>query len=219
MNNRTDLSFRLTGFGGAMALALAAFTAPAAASITITQSGAAAPTYTTTLNFDEPGGPTGADVPANAWAGSHNITSFVSGAGANAVGDNSAATGQGTNSYWGPFGVFINFGQDLTALSMQAWDNSGQPTPFGGGAAMIALNDGIEVGSLFVTPAIGGAGDSWYHITTTGGSVFDEVRFLGFAFAGPNSYVDNLSWNAVPEPTSLSLLALGAIGLLSRRRR
>ena len=216
--SRGSLALRLSGFGGAMALALAAFSVPAMASITITQSGVAAPTYTTTLNFDEPGGPTGNDVPANAWAASHNITSVVSGAGANSVNDNSASTGQGTNSYWGPFGVFINFGQDLTAMSLQAWDNSGSPTPFGGGAAMVALNDGLEVGFLFVTPAFGGVGQSWYDITTTGGSVFDEVRFLGFGFA-PNSYVDNLSWNAVPEPTSLSLLALGAIGVLARRRR
>lgn len=192
---------------------------PALADVIIMQQAAPAPTYSTTLNFDEPGGPTGANVPNNSWAGAPwNIPTFQSGEGSNFVGDLSGATGQGTNAYYGPYGVFITFGGDLTEMSFQGWDNSGPPSPFGGGAIVAALNDGLEVAVLPVEPAWGGAGDSWYHITTSGGMVFDEVRFLGFGFF-PESVVDNLSWNAVPEPASLALLGFGLVAVIRRRSR
>jgi len=205
-----------------VAIGVGILSSPALAGVVVVQQTAAAPTYTTTLNFDEPGGPTGANVPNNSWSGAPwNIPVFSSGDGvANFVGDNSAATGQGTNSYYGPFGVFITFGsQDLTSMSFQGWDNGGPGGPFGGGALVDVLNNGIEIGSLFVTPAWGGVGKTWYNITTTGTTVFDEVRFLGFDFAFPQSVVDNLSWNTTPEPASLTLFGFGAIALITRRRR
>lgn len=191
----------------------------AMADLTITQQAAPAPTYATTLNFDEPGGPTGANVPNNSWASAPwQIPVFQSGEGSNLVGDLSAATGQGTNAYYGPYGVFINFANDLTAMSFQGWDSSGPPSPFGGGALVVALNDGNEVASLFIDPAWAGAGDSWFNLTTTGGTTFDEIHFLGFSFF-PESVVDNLSWNAVPEPASASLLVLGCLAALRRRAK
>ncbi|MBL0921690.1 MAG: hypothetical protein IBJ10_06125 [Phycisphaerales bacterium] len=183
--------------------------------------GASAPTYATTLTFDEVGGPTGANVPSNAWTGV-GITSMVSGSGANAVTNVSAQPGFGWlgtgNVFYGPFGVFINFGSDLTEFSAQFWDSSGPASGFGGGAAVIAFNDGVEVGFLFVTnPAFGGAGNTWIDITTDSGSVFDEVRLLGFGFF-PESYVDNLSWNAVPAPASALVAGLGLFAAARRRR-
>jgi hypothetical protein len=189
----------------------------AAADVMIMQSAAPAPTYSTVLNFDEPGGPTGANVPNNSWAGAPwNIPVFQSGEGSNFVGDLSGATGQGTNAYYGPYGVFINFGDDLTEMSFQGWDSSGPPSPFGGGALVYLLDNGNDVGFLSVTPAWGGAGDSWFNITTSGGTVFDEMRWLGFGFF-PESVVDNLSWNVVPEPASLMLFAFGVLALVRRR--
>ncbi len=200
-------------------VAVLAIALPAAASAAVTvTNGASAPTYATVLNFDEAGGPTGINVPNNSWAGSPwFIPTFVSGEGSNFVGDNSFATGDASNSYAGPFGVFITFGSDLTAMSFQGWDPSGPPSPIGGGAGAIAFDNGVEVGSWFGTAAFGGAGDPWFDITTTDGSVFDEVRFLGFGFS-PTSYVDNLSWNVVPEPTGVLLIGIGAISLLQCRR-
>ncbi len=209
--------FRTIVFAG-LGIGIVSF--PANASIVITQSAGAAPTYATTLNFDEPGGPTGNNVPNDSWdVPPWNIPVFSSGdVIANDVGDHSAFTGQGTNSYVGPFGVFIEFGQDLTEMSFQGWDDSGPGGAFGGGAAVAAYNDGSEVASIFITPAYGGAGDSWFNITTSGGMVFDQIAFLGFGFF-PQSYVDNLSWNAVPEPGSLALLAIGGVAMIRRRGR
>ena len=193
--------------------------APAFASVSVTQ-GSSAPTYSTILNFDEPGGPTGNNIPTNAWSGAPwNIVSFQSGEGANNVGPHALETGQSTNSYWGPFGVFIRFADDMTEMSFHAWDSSGPPSPFGGGMAVVLINDGDEnnpVHFQLYNPAYGGAGLHAFNITTSAGTVFDEVRILGFGFS-PQTYVDNLSWNAVPEPTSLALLGLGGLALLRRR--
>lgn len=190
--------------------------AAASAGITIAQTEAPAPTYATTLTFDEPGTPTGS-VPSNAFA-STGLAVLESGTGVNTVGDVTGFlpwVGSG-NSFYGPFGVFMTFSNDLTEFSTQAWDPSGPPSPFGGGMGVYVFNDGIEVASAFVTPAWGGVGKSWFNVTTTDGSVFDEVRILGFGFPY-ETYVDNLSWNAVPGPGGLALLGL-AFARRSRRR-
>ncbi len=191
----------------------------AQAGYTITQ-GDSAPTYSTTLNFDEPGGPTGVNVPNNSWAvPPYNITDIRSGDQvANFVGDNSLATGQSTNSYFGPFGVFMTFANDLTEMSLNAWDSSGPGGPFGGGAAVVLFDDGAEVASLFFTPAFGVPEGSAFNITTDGGSVFDDVRVLGFGFPA-DTYVDNLSWNVVPEPTCGLLATCAGFLLMGLRRR
>ena len=186
----------------------------AMASVTVTQ-GSSAPTYTTMLNFDEAGGPTGS-VPTNAWAGI-GIASLNAGDGNPLVDDWATVTGQpwlgAGNSFFGNFGVFINFDGDVSEMSLQAWDPSGAPSPFGGGFGVFAFDDGVEVASYIGTPAYGGFGDEWYNIVGTDGMVFDEVRLVGFGFS-PETFVDNLSWNRpVPVPGALVLLASGLAGL------
>lgn len=186
--------------------------------VTISQ-GPSAPTYSTTLNFDEPGGPTGS-LPTSAFA-SYGISRLEAGDGNNFVGDNTAGqpwVGTG-NSFFGSFGVFINFSNDVTAFSANVWDPSGAPSPFGGGLGVIVFDNGTEIASLFTTPAWGGLGDPAFNITTSGGTVFDEVRILGFGFF-PTTYADDLSWNVVPEPgcgVALGMATLCLCGLLRRR--
>lgn len=196
----------------------------AGAAITITQTAAAAPTYSTQLNFDQPGSPAGVPIPSDSFA-AWGISNFGSGDNPNAVnvgqvntnpGFGWLGTGNVAHSAWG---LMINFSNQLSAFSGQYWDDSGPGTFFGGGAVVVALKGGVEVGSLFLTaPAFSPTAKSWIDITTTDGDTFDEVRLVGFGFF-PTAYADNLSWEvAVPAPSSLGVLALGGI-IAGRRRR
>ena len=189
----------------------------AQAVVTISQ-GQTAPTYSNTLNFDEPGGPTGS-LPADAFL-SYGITSLQAGDGNNFVGDNTAGqpwVGTG-NSFFGNFGVFINFANDLTEFSVNIWDPSGPPSPIFGGLSVFVFNDGVQVADVFTEPAWGGLGDPAFNITTSGGMVFDEVRILGNGFL-PTTYADDLSWNVVPEPSCGLLCGLASLLLVRFRRR
>jgi hypothetical protein len=195
--------------------------APAIASVTVTN-GSSAPTYTNTLTFDEVGGPTGTNLPTNSWA-SVGITTLQSGdVVSNAIVDPATVPGWefagGDNAFFGTFGVFINFEQDLTAASFQHWTDAGPATFSSGGALVVALNDGVEVGDLFISnPAFGGFGQEWFNIVATDGMVFDEIRMLGFSFF-PTSLMDNLSWQVVPTPGSGAIIALAGVAALRRRR-
>jgi len=187
-------------------------------SIAVTQ-GASGTTYSTTLDFDEVGGPTGPGIANNAWAGI-GLADMAAGDGNNFVGDNAGLFGPwiGTgNSFFGNFGIFMTFDTDLTNFSGQFWDPSGPPGPIGGGLGVFVFNDGSEIANAFVTPSWGGVGDEWIDISADGGMVFDEIRVLGFGF-DPTTFADNLSWNAVPAPSSMALLGLSGF-VASRRRR
>lgn len=197
----------------------AAGAAGASAAVTITQ-GASAPTYTNTLTFDEPGGPTGT-LPGNTWAGL-GLSELVAGVGPGTVAQVNTNPGFGWlgtgNVFIAPFGAFLTSSQDLTAFSVRYWDSSGPATFSGGGAAVVVFNDGVEVASLFITnPAFGGVGQSAFNIVADGGSVFDEVRMLGFGFPA-DGYIDDLSWNTIPSPGAAGLLALGCAAMTRRRR-
>ena len=202
---------------GALA-ALAAMAGAAQGAVTVTL-GASAPTYNDrALTFDEPGTPTG-PVSANTWLGSHDVV-IDAGDGQPIVDDFGPVFGSwaGTgNSFFGNFGVFMTFAiNDVTGLSMQVWDPSGVPSPFGGGMGVFVFNDGVQVADGFFTPAWGGVGDTWLNVSAMPGESFDEVRVLGFGF-GPTTIADNLSWDVVPAPSALALL--GVSGLLGLRRR
>lgn len=197
-----------------VALPVAASASVANATITITR-GSSAPTYATLVTFDEVGGPVGSNPPNNAWA-AQGISFLGSGEGNRAVGNHSGISGTSDNSFYGPFGVFMNFSSDLTAASLQYWDTSGSAGPFGGGIGVFVLNDGVEVGSFFGNGVIGTQTNSWFNIVATDGMVFDEIRAVGFGFF-PESVVDNISF--VPAPGSLALLGLGGAAALRRRRR
>lgn len=203
--------------------AVAASASAASAGYTITQQNAPAPTYSTTLNFDEPNGPTGL-VSADAYA-SLGLASLTSGTGDQSVGDNSEFfpwVNDG-NSMFANFGMTAVFETDITEFSIQIWDPSGPPSFIGGGLVVVLLNDGEVVWDLFqqngniATPAWGGVGDSWFDITTTDGMAFDEVRMFGLGFT-PTAFIDNLSWNAIPTPGALALFGIAGLGA-SRRRR
>jgi hypothetical protein len=115
------------------------------------------------------------------------------------------------------FGLKLKFDSDITALSFQAWDSNGAPGPTGGGLFVVVLDDADNIiDGMGFTGAWGGIGNTWYNITTTGGSTFKNVVIYNNGF-DQFSYVDNLSWNVVPGPGSLALL--GFAGLVGSRRR
>jgi MYXO-CTERM domain-containing protein len=180
--------------------------------------GPSAPSYSQTLTFDGQG-PTGNNLPQNSWA-AFGVASIFSGEGSNSVLDQSTNfpwLTNTTNSYWGPFGVNIEFGYEVSSASLQAWDNGGPPSPIGGGSVIRLKKNNVEVGSLVYTGAWGGVGNPWFNITTTGGDTFDSIVVFGNTFGFPQTIVDNISWNAVPTPGALALLGLA--GIVGRRRR
>ncbi len=203
---------------GVVGAAIGGIVSSASATYTVTR-GNSAPTYSSTLTFDEPGGPTGMNLPSNAFA-SAGISALYSGEGSNLVGPIPAYTGQSSNVFYGPYGVFITLAQDATAMSLQFWDTSGSPSPFGGGAAIFLFNDGGADPVAFFgpfAPSLGTNTGSWFDIVATDGMVFDEIRCIGFGFF-PESVVDNLSWEPVPSPASLAMFGLVGARLLRRRR-
>ena len=197
----------------------AAVATQANAAYTLTQTAAPAPTYSTTLNFDEPGQATGV-LPANYWQPGFGVTDLNAGDSVPFVDNLNSLFGYpwlpNNNSFYGNFGVFVTLDSPVDAFSVQAWDPSGAPSPFGGGMGIFVFNNGVEVANGFYTPAWAGVGSSWFNIVATGGMEFDEVRILGFGF-GPTTIVDNLSWNTVPTPGALALFGLA--GVFARRRR
>lgn len=199
---------------------LAMVAGSAIAGVTVTQ-GSSAPTYSTTLNFDEPGGPTGL-VATDAWL-DLGVAELQSGDSVPQVGVFDTDPGGpwvGTgNSFFGNFGIIMKFTSGVTDFSAQIWDPSGPAAFFGGGMLGVAFDDGVEVGSFFseAGPAWGGIGDEWWNFTADAGESFDEVRLFGFGFT-PFTFGDNFSWNAVPTPGSFAVLGLGGF-MASRRRR
>lgn len=202
---------------GASAAAIVASGAMASYTTTL---GTSAPTYSTTLNFDEPGGPTGTGLAVDAFQADYGVI-IESGDLQQNVVDATTQPGQswlGSGySFTGAYGVFLTFDEDLTDFSTRVWDPSGTPSPFGGGAAAFIFDDGVEVGFFAFTPSWGGVGDEWLNISATGGMVFDEVRILGFGFF-PTTFVDDMSWNVVPAPGAAALFGLAGLAGVRRRR-
>lgn len=208
----------------AAAIAVAATLASSAsAGVSITATTSAAPTYSTVLNFDQPGEPTGT-VPSNSWA-SFGISSLVGGADSAYVGQFNNQPGYGWlgngNVAAAAWGLYITFSTPVTSFSCQYWDDSGPASFFGGGAAVIAYPtpyNGNNFQELFENnPAYGGIGASWINITTTGGTTISEIDFVGFGDF-PTAYIDNLSWTPAPAPGTAGLLGLGGIAMIRRRR-
>jgi len=206
----------------AMLICASALTVAAAANAgyTVTQSTAAAPTYANTLNFDEAGGPTGF-VSSNAWTG-YGISSIQdqdTGTGAYVIpGSTFPWMTNTSNVLYGAWGIDITFAQPVTHFSFQLWGNSGTPSFFGGGTGVFVTNSSGDIlGGDVYTAAWGGVGKTWFNIEATGGDTITRVLIPGFGQGLPEQMIDNLSWNTVPGPGAVALLALGLAGRGRRR--
>lgn len=206
------------------AAAIAAVSAgnAANAAFSFIQSSSAQPTYSNVLNFDAPGSPTG-PCAGDAFA-AFGVSSLVTGTDPGAyVTQMNTIPGYGWlgtgNVATGAFGLYMKFSSEVSQLSVQYWDNSGPGSFFGGGAILVLSKNGVQVDSYFIqNPAFGPAGKPWFNITSSGGSTFDQIDFVGFGSASADAFIDNVSWTSIPTPASAALLVFGGT-LITRRRR
>jgi hypothetical protein len=120
----------------------------------------------------------------------------------------------------GGFGITFHFDNDVQELSWQGWA-PGTSSPPLGGINVLVFNDGNLVASYQGISPFGGVGDEWFNVLATQGDSFDEITFFNGAFNSFFAYVDNISYNntAIPEPTTLGLMAMvGAIAVFRRKR-
>lgn len=230
------------GFGklsGFLVGALALICSPAFAGYVATQTVAPAPAYGTTLNFDEVGGPVPGTYPGNYhtnWNASHGVDVRINfpgqflflgdvGAEAHPLPTNPGDIGT-ANAIYGDGGLSLHFVNPTTELSFRGWGEAPGNGP--NATFLILYSGGSEVfnSSSFANgmprmewPGNGNSQGEWYNVVATGGDTFDEVRFFTQSFSLNDTAMDDLSWNSVPEPTSLMLLSsVFGIAMLRRRR-
>lgn len=205
----------------AMAAASTIIATHAQAAITITQQATPTPTYSNLITFDEPGVPVGVNADPFIHYQSSLGISFTSGNGGMSVNDFDTLLGidggQGDgNQLNGGFGITMWLDSAATSASWQGWADGSRNPPFGG-IVVFVYNNGVEVGNYSGVSPYGGIGDEWFNVVATDGDQFDQIVFFNGAFNSFNSYVDNVSWNAVPAPGALALF--GAAGLVGARRK
>ncbi len=121
-------------------------------------------------------------------------------------------------------GGTLVWGQTLTGLAIgQAYEFDGwvsRWTPNGGAAAHLQVSlDGSPL-TDFNDPNVGGVWEERSaFFTASSTSISLEIRDLENPLGGNDFSFDDLSVQAVPEPTSMVVFAVGALGLVSRRRK
>ena len=83
-------------------------------------------------------------------------------------------------------------------------------------------HNGVGLGSDFTLTPVPSGTEQWtsYERTfvATGNDVLDIMSLAGASTSGNDFGIDNVQIEAVPEPATMSAMALGALGLLRRKR-
>jgi hypothetical protein len=99
----------------------------------------------------------------------------------------------------------------------------GTSTPVAANAVTFLFDgSGVNIGRTFADPALGGDGTAateLYWRDANGNQIISVDEGRNFAAPNRANFVLHLEGEPVPEPTSLSLVGLGLVGLVSRRRR
>ncbi len=106
---------------------------------------------------------------------------------------------------------------DFTVVAGQTyeltWDDAGRSDYY-------SHTYDVSVGGVTFTDFYTAAGQAWSeHAETFTATSNGALTFAGHFNVDGTSFIDNVSLTAVPEPTSLMLMALGTLGLLAWRRR
>jgi hypothetical protein len=109
----------------------------------------------------------------------------------------------GTGSYF-QLNLVLNYQGGFDTLS-------GTTTSLGGGWTQNAINFTSEAASLIAAQAANGGGFSYFQLGVNYNSNYNTP-------SSPFS-VDNFTVTPAPEPTTLALIGLGAVGLMAIRRR
>ncbi len=101
-----------------------------------------------------------------------------------------------------------------TQYTFSAWVS----TAVAGGPAVLSLAvNGTQLGSPFTAPADPGTWDNWSISWSSGGATEADIRIFNLNLSEyPNDfYVDDISFSAVPEPSSFALLALSLAAVIA----
>lgn len=102
---------------------------------------------------------------------------------------------------------FGDFGSDSDMVTLEGWSEAGAT-----GSLVVDSTVDYGLGNL--------DSDGPETISINSNVAFQSIRFIGGSSGFPQSlYWDNLQFEAVPEPATLSLLGLGALAFLRKRSK
>ncbi len=129
-----------------------------------------------------------------------------------------------------PFSMIVQYTQPTAAFSGEIWDIDGNTAQGSekwtieiyGSDGGSAFSDSFDSPEWATTDSSSLDGKAWFfEYVAADGVEIDEVRFVfsGTKTTGIGLAFDNFNSTAVPEPATMSLLGLGGLALLVKKRR